>query len=359
MLRHRTPFLAALLWAAFGWAQAQTTPASAPGGPAPSAADQAFDIKAFAGLGHIAEALPDIRSVVVIRRGRVAFEYHRSGYTADSLQPIESVTKSVLSTLVGIALAQGHIASLDQPVVTLMPELAGLNADVRARQLSVRHLLTMTAGFAPSERRFFDPKERAQFAMSRTFESNPGAAFRYDNPASNLLAAVLAKAVDETPAGYAQRQLFAPLGIERSDWTVDEQGRHLGYTGLKLRTRDMAKLGQLLLQEGAWAGQQLLTREFALAATDRQNAGGPPVGLAYGYLWWVGSASGAVRKPFVASGFGGQLVWVDPSLDLVVAVNAEVSQASIARNQAVDLVRRQIVPAVLKSKAEQPPLAGG
>jgi CubicO group peptidase (beta-lactamase class C family) len=353
MLNHRTRVLAALLWTAFGWAHAQTTPAS------PPTAQQDFDTRTFAGLGHTIEALPDIRSVVVLRRGRVAFEFHRSGHAPDSLHSVESVTKSVLSTLVGIALSQGHIASLDQPVVTLMPELAGLNADPRARQLSVRHLLTMTAGFAPSERRFFDPKERAQFAMSRPFESDPGAAFRYDNPAANLLAAVLAKAVGETPAGYAQRQLFAPLGIERSDWAVDEQGRHLGHTGLKLRTHDMAKVGQLLLQEGAWAGQQLLPRDVALAATRRHNAGGPPVGLAYGYLWWVDDAFDAPRKTFVASGFGGQLVWVHPPLDLVVAVNAEVSQASTARNQAIDLIRKQIVPAVLKTQAEQPPRAGG
>jgi CubicO group peptidase (beta-lactamase class C family) len=174
-LRH---LLAFLFCAGVGAAQPQTVAVSAPDWPASSAAEQAFDAKTFAGLGASAEALPDIRGVVVIRRGRVAFEYHRSGYTPDTLHPIESVTKSVLSTLVGIALAQGRIASLDQPVVALMPELAGVNADPRAQQLSVRHLLTMTAGFEASERRFFDPKERAQFAMSRKFASNPGDVFR-------------------------------------------------------------------------------------------------------------------------------------------------------------------------------------
>ncbi|MGL6109096.1 MAG: serine hydrolase domain-containing protein [Rubrivivax sp.] len=193
---------------------------SAPDDAAATADQRAFDTRTFNGLGGIAEALPDIRSVVVLRRGRVAFEYHRSGIARDTLHPIESATKSVLSTLVGIALAQGRIASLEQPVIALMPELASVNADPRALHLSVRHLLTMTSGFEGSERRFFDPKERAQFAMSRRFAADPGTVFRYDNPASNLLAAVLANAVGETPTAYAQRQLFAPLGIERSASTA-------------------------------------------------------------------------------------------------------------------------------------------
>ena len=105
--------LAALFCAGLGAAQAQTAALSPADWPATLPAEQAFDTKTFAGLGSIADDLPDIRGVVVIRRGRVAFEYHRSGYTPDSLQPIESVNKSVLSTLVGLALAQGHIASLD------------------------------------------------------------------------------------------------------------------------------------------------------------------------------------------------------------------------------------------------------
>ncbi len=190
--------------------------------------------------------------------------------------------------------------------------------------------------------------------MSRRFEANPGEVFRYDNPASDLLAAVLGKAVGERPAAFARQHLFAPLGIERTEWRVDEQGHDLGHRGLSLRTRDMAKLGQLFLQEGTWQGRQLVPRAYVLAATDRQNAGGPPVGLAYGYLWWV-APSAASRQTFVASGFGGQILWVHAPLDLVVAVTSEVSEASTRRNQAVNLARNWVYGAALKSQAEQPP----
>lgn len=321
--------------------------------PLASAGEQAFDAQVFAGLAARAEALPDLRSVVVLRRGRVAFEYWRSDQDRQTLQPVESVTKSVLSLLVGIAVAQGRIAGLDQPVLALLPQLADANDDPRARQLSVRHLLTMTAGFQATEHRFFDAKARARFAMSRRFEAEPGARFRYDNPAADLLAALLAQAVGETPAAYAQRELFAPLGIEASDWALDEQGLHTGYSGLKLRTRDMARIGQLMLQQGRWAGRSVLSEDFVRAASTPHSGGGPPVGLPYGYLWWV-APSAAARSPIVASGFGGQFIWVDPALELVIAASSEVSAASTRRNQALDLIRQRIVPAVARSQADMP-----
>ncbi len=135
MLRRLCCRLAGSLLACFSSAHAQTAPVPAPDWPTPSATEQAFDAKTFSGLErHIAESLTDISSVVVIRRGRVAFEYYASGQSRDSLHGVESVTKSVLSTLVGIAVAQGRISDLDQPIIAVMPELADANDDPRARQ---------------------------------------------------------------------------------------------------------------------------------------------------------------------------------------------------------------------------------
>jgi CubicO group peptidase (beta-lactamase class C family) len=333
-------------------------PVAAQGELPPSATERAFDAQVFTGLAEQAEALTDLRGLVVLRRGRVAFEYQRSGQARHALQPVESVTKSVLSLLIGIAVDQGRIASLDQPVLALLPQLADANDDPRALRLTVRHLLTMTAGFQPSERRFFDAKERARFAMARRFEAEPGMQFRYDNPAADLLAALLQQAVGETPLAFAQRQLFAPLGIEASDWARDEQGRHLGFSGLQLRTRDMARIGQLMLQQGRWAGQSVVSEDFVRAASTRRNGGGSPVGLHYGYLWWV-APSDAPRPPFVASGYGGQFIWVDPALELVIAASADPTAAGGARQQALDLIRQHIVPAVAKSQPAQPPAGGG
>ena len=319
-------------------------------------APPAVEAAAFDGLADsIERSLADIRSAVVMQRGRVVFEYHRSGYTPGALHPVESVTKSVLSMLVGSALAAGRIASLDQPVIELMPELAEQNPDPRARRLTLRHLLTMTAGFEAGERRFFDPKERAAFALSRRFEADPGQRFRYDNAASDLLSALLEKAVGQTPAAYAEKQLFGPLGIERFEWQVDAQGHNLGFRGLALRTRDMARLGQLFLQSGQWEGRALVPAPYAQDATAVQNAGGPPVGLAYGYSWWV-VPSAPQRQTFFASGFGGQLIWVHVPLQLVVATTSQVSHASNTRGQAMNLARGPVFKAALEiDRAGGPP----
>ena len=250
----------------------------------------------------------------------------------------------MLSLLVGIALGQGQLRDLDQTLLSLLPDLADANDDPRSKRLTLRHLLTLTAGFQGRERRFFDASEHARFAFSRPFEADPGQAFRYDNPAFNLLAAALVAAVGQPLRAYAEQQLFKPLGTAALDWAVDEQGLQLGFRGLQLRTADFAKLGALMLQGGQWDGRQLVPAGYVQAASTPQSPGGPPVGLPYGLGWWV--APGAAGSTYLASGFGGQLLWLHAPLGLAVAITSEVSAASNARGQAVALARGPVFRAV-------------
>lgn len=320
-------------------ASAQRAAPETPAAPAPT--------DPFTGLApHIDQTLADVRSVVVQQQGQTVFDYHRNGHPPATLHPLESVTKSVLSLLVGIALGQGRLSGLDQTVLSLLPGLADANPDPRAQRLTLRHLLTMTAGFQGRERGFFDAKERARFAFGRPFETEPGQAFRYDNPAYNLLAAALVAALGQPLRAFAQQQLLQPLGIESLDWWVDEQGLHRGDVGLRLRTADLAKLGALMLQGGQWQGRPLVPAAFVQAAITPASPGGPPVGLAYGLGWWV--APGAVGSTYLASGFGGQLLWLHAPLGLAVAITSEVSAASNARGQAVALARGPVMRAVIR-----------
>lgn len=316
---------------------------------APAGADAAADAASprLSALSAQAAAMADVRAVSVLRRGQPVFDYLRDGLPEDGLHETASVTKSVLSLLVGQALSQRRIASLDTPVEALLPDLVGANSDPRVQRLSVRNLLTMTAGFQPSDRRFFDARARDRFAIGRPFEADPGARFRYDNPSADLLAAALTRSVGEPLADYARRQLFVPLGIDSFAWRVDEQGRHHGYSGLQLRVRDMARLGQLMLQQGQWQGRPILEADYLRAATTAQNSGGPPVSLPYGYLWWVATGD-AARPAFLASGFGGQFIWVDPARQLVIATAADTGPASATRQQALDLIRRHLLPALAR-----------
>lgn len=184
------------------------------------------------------------------------------------------------------------------------------------RQITLRHLLTMTSGFewdpsviddfvlGPCER-FADAGEnRLHFVLSRPFENNPGARFRYDSHAVQLLSIALESATGRTLGDYARENLFEPLGIAPSEWIADEAGHTFAGRGLMLRPRDMISRGLLIVHRGTWRGARLIDEWFVDEATCAQSEGGPPMdGAQYGYLCWI--APGYV---FVA-GHGGQFIF--------------------------------------------------
>jgi len=327
-----------LLFCSMSLAQAQTPLEWRDSSPA----EQVLDAAAFKGVdATISEHLGDVQSVVVVLRGRVVFEYYRDGAPA-TLRDVHSVSKSALSTLVGIAVGQGHFTGLDQPVLALMPEWAALNSDPRAASITVRHLLTMSPGFAVNDPTGTAAASRPQEAWARPLRNAPGEAFAYDNALVPMLSAVLERATGMPLADYARRQLVTPLGFAEPAYR----------RGLGLRTVDMAKLGQLFLQNGAWGGKQIVPQAFVMAATQPQNAGGLPVSLPYGYMWWVVPSS-APRKTFMASGFGGQFIWVYPPLDLVIATTSTASLGTGRRGQALQLIRSRLFTAAQQRLASE------
>ena len=329
----RASFLSFLLFACAA-AAAQPAGAWRPSTPQEEAADQA----AFAGLEQeITGRLADVQSVVVVIRGRTAFQYYRDGQ-ADALRDTQSVTKSALAALVGIALRRGDIASIDSPVVELVPQWQALNADPRAQAITLRHLLSMTAGFAADDLAGTRAPLAPEQAWARPLRSAPGQSFAYDNSIVTLVASILEKATGRPLADYAREQLVEPLGM-----------REPLYRGnAHLRTIDMAKLGHLFLQDGAWNGTPLLMPGFAALASRAHNNGGPPVGLPYGLFWWVPSGSS-----YFASGYAGQFIWVHPPLGLVVATTSAVSPGSQQRGQALQLIRGPVFQAAQKRLAPE------
>ena len=198
--------------------------------------------------------------------------------------------------------------------------------------MTVRHLLTFTAGFEVNDPfgitgRNMEPAK----AWARPLVAAPGERFAYDNPAIGILGAILAKVTGMPAPEYARQHLVAPLDM--AGFSYDR--------GLNLRTLDMAKLGQLFLQDGVWDGKPLILAAYAQAATNMQNKGGGPVGLPYGQLWWVVSPA-----TFMASGYAGQMIWVHRPTQAVVAITSTVSQESQQRGQAVQLVRNALFAAI-------------
>ncbi len=168
--------------------------------------------------------------------------------------------------------------------------------------------------------------------------------FAYDNSVTPLLVAVLEKATGMPLADYTRQQLVGPM-----DFTEPRYQGSIAH----LRTLDMAKLGQLYLQRGEWDGKPLVPAMYVDASVQAQSAGGPPVGLPYGQLWWVVPGK-APRPTFMASGWGGQLIWVYPPLDLVVATTSTVSAASGQRGQALQWIRQQAFAAAQRRVAAEP-----
>jgi CubicO group peptidase (beta-lactamase class C family) len=300
--------------------------------------EQRLDAAAFAAVDRDIEArLGDIMSVVVVLQGRTAYQYHRDGQP-ETLRDTQSVAKSALVALVGTALRQGLIPSLDAPVVELVPEWRALNADPRAQAITLRQLLSMTAGFAGDDPSgLAAPLPPAQ-AWARPLRGQPGQSFGYDNSIVNLVVAILERVTARRVADYAREHLVGPLAMAEPSY---ERGLHL-------RAVDMARLGHLFLLDGVWNDQAILPPGFAAQATRPHSQGGPPVGLPYGLFWWVPSGT-----TYFASGYAGQFIWVHPPLGLVVAITSTVSRDSQQRGQALALIRGRLFQAVQQRVAAQ------
>lgn len=312
--------------------------------PMASPAAQGMDEQRLAQLRvQLAQFAPAIRSVLIVRHGRLVFEHYAAGFGPDDAQRLNSITKSVVSALVGIALDQGRLAGLDQPIADTLPEARSDAADPRVASMTVRHLLTMTAGFdwddrasdtcvgstQPACARFRIRGDRVRHALQRPLRHAPGQVFGYDSQASHLLSVMLARTTGIGTAAFAERHLFGPLGVPHYRWDTDGRGHALGGAGLYLRPRDAAKLGQLFLDRGAWRGRQLLSPDYAAQATTPQTAGGWPLDVGYGFHWWTAPIQGL--PAFGASGYGGQWIRVIPALDMVVVITADDAAATPTR----------------------------
>jgi len=294
----------------------------------------------------IAEKYPTVRGLVVARGGCLVYEHYRFG-GPEVRWPVYSVTKSVLSVLVGIAIDKGHLR-LDQRLPELLPEIAGKVVDPRASEITLRDLLTMTSGFEPVA-----PVEVPGVWNSDVWMANrrvkyaPGSHFEYDNPGADLISVILERAVGEKVTNFARRELFAPLGIGPFEWMADMDGHVPGQSGLRLTTRDMAKIGILHLQQGRWQGGQLISTAYVLDSTRKHNEGGEPVKAAYGYLWWK---SNDRSDAYFAAGANSQLIYNVPGRNLVVALSSTASVPGGSQHFVNDVV----LPAEATLSAQAP-----
>lgn len=295
--------------------------------------------------------LEGVHGVLVARRGRLVVERYFRGSAGNRLHNIKSASKSVLSALAGLAIEQG-LLKLDQPITNILPEAADLD-DPRKRTITVRHLLTMTSGLESTSfgnyGSWVASGNWVRAALARPLQAEPGTRFSYSTGGTHLLSATLSRAAGQSTHDFAREHLFAPLGISRSAWARDRQGVHMGGNNLSLLPRDMLKFGQLYLDRGRWNGEQLLPWQWIDEST-RPGLVGPRgrgrIYGGYGYLWWL--RGHRERGAYIASGYGGQYIYVAPAEDLVVVViSTEISKGRGWRGELFGIIREGVAGSVI------------
>jgi CubicO group peptidase (beta-lactamase class C family) len=313
------------------------------GWPVSMPGSEGFDAPRLArALRRIENREGSILALLVARHGRLVVERYYHGYDRTSGFDVYSITKSVTSALVGVALAEHRIKNVDEPLADTLSHDIPPGADRRTGRIILRELLTMTAGWpgdADPRNDIGDARNIVRALLRRPIVHQPGSTFAYDTPSSHLLSAVISRATGTSEEVYAREHLFGPLRIALADyWPKDDQGTTYGGTGLTLVARDAAKLGQLYLQRGRWHGRRLVPRAWVAESTRPQVSLGD--GRGYGYDWWTLKQDGL--SEYLALGYGGQMVAVVPKLDLVVAVFSNPSGEEVDLER---LVFDEIAPA--------------
>jgi CubicO group peptidase (beta-lactamase class C family) len=310
----------------------------------------------------IQNRLPDAYSLLVVKNGYLVFEKYYSRGSREKYAAVHSVTKSFTSALIGIALDKGYLNSVDQKLVDFFPEYITDESDPMKKEISIRHLLTMSAGFkwndrGPSMRNWYLSSNWVKSAIQLPQENTPGDIFNYNSSTSHLLSAILSKSSEISTLDFAKQYLFEPLGIQSAYWHQDQQGYHIGGFGLGLSARDLAKLGFLYLNNGYWNGRNIVSESWVNESTSQQiQAVSHPIygKFGYGYQWWVKKVDGC--NSFRAWGRRGQFIVVVPELDLVIAVTSNPVQphppTSIHYNPLFDLV----AAAVKRNRPPKKPL---
>lgn len=290
------------------------------------------------------------RSLLVVRNGRLVAEgYCRDLADRDRKRALQSATKSVTSLLTGIALDRGTLPSIDLPLVEIFPDK--FDQDPGKRKITLRHLLTMQSGIAFSNDDFTLEMEHdargdgVAYILHKPMAREPGTVFVYQDCDPHLLGAALTRLSGVSLDAFAATYLFRPIGIEDVLWLRHHDGTTYGAYGLYLKPRDMARIGQLVLQKGRWGDRQIVPESWIALSTDRQTDADPAsasLGIDYGFYWWRSPADTVVT----AFGHGGQYICVAPTKDVVIVLTSEPDTngdwVEIGLPQFLVLVRRVI-----------------
>ena len=281
--------------------------------------------------------MPRLHSLLVSRHGEVILEHYFHGTRPTSYENVKSASKSVISALVGIAIDRKLLPGVDAPIAPYFPELSATNADPRKRKITIEDLLTMRSGLVDTNRGYgawVQSPNWVRYLLTRPLQQQPGEPMDYNTGNSHLLSAILTKVSGSDTWTFAQSVLAAPLGITLAKWPRDPQGVYFGGNDMLLTPRQMLKFGELYLHRGRSSDRQIVPSSWVEASWAPRTRS-LRSGQLYGYGWWITELAGHPVE--FAWGFGGQYIFVVPSLDLVVVTTSSVALGNDRRGYRQDL----------------------
>jgi CubicO group peptidase (beta-lactamase class C family) len=273
----------------------------------------------------------NVHSVTVLRHGYIVMDAYFCPYRQDALHDVASVTKSITSAPVGIAVDKG-LFSTDKRLLSYFSEEVPKDPEPSKKQITVDNLLTMRpgmdCGFKPGEQELEAMRRTddwVRYALALPMIDPPGTKFGYCSPGFHLLSSILTAATHEPEADFGRKYLFEPIGIKQVVWPPDPQGRTHGWGDSHFFAHDLARLGYLYLHKGNWNGKQIISSDWVARSTAvHANTGRP--GVDYGYGWWLYPDQNP--REFSANGRGGQKITVWPDKDMIVVITGAGYPAS-------------------------------
>ncbi len=287
-----------------------------------------------------------IDSMLIVRNGYIVYErYPGANNNESTTHEVWSVTKSIISILVGIAIEAGNISGVNDSLVSYFSDRTIANLDSQKEAITLEHVLSMTSGTDWDDSSDFstvrEESDWVQYILDRPMATTPGEVWNYNSGDPHLLSAIINSTTGLSPTSYAETHLFQPLGIDNYAWPVDPQGLPDGggiAEGIRMRSRDLAKIGFLFLNNSTWDSVQIVPADWVTNSTMVQSSGGMESGYSgnYGYLWWVRPS----LDVYCVFGYRGQFIFVLPSHNIVfVTTSREMRPFEF-------LIKQYILPSV-------------
>ena len=309
----------------------------------------------FTAAQTAARSLPRLDSLLISYQGQLLVEDYFDGTDPKRPANMKSASKSVISALIGIAINEGFIASVDVPIAQYFPEHISDTRNSDKQGITLENLLTMESGLATTSNRNYGKwvlsDNWVEFAINQPMVAQPGKQMIYSTGSTHLLSAILTKATGLDSKQFAQRYLTSKLGYSMSYWPQDPQGIYFGGNDMEMTPRQMLTFGELYLNGGVYEGQQVLPPSWIRQSYTAHADSPRGQGRHYGYGWWLRDLAG-LQVP-VAWGYGGQLIFVIKELEMVVVATSDSTPGPQRRGHLralYDLVEFQIIQPVLKGQ---------